>query len=94
VENVRTGLRKDLEEESDDEEDEDEDDEGEDGAGGEVGGPGQAGLQPPRGLEPETLLWFASRGDFNVPPSVEYERKMGAYRGLDGVNIPSEPAMQ
>jgi mediator of RNA polymerase II transcription subunit 8 len=94
VENVRTGLRKDLEEESDDEEDEDEDDEGEDGAGGEVGGPGQAGLQPPRGLEPETLLWFASRGDFNVPPSVEYERKMGAYRGLDGVNIPPEPAMQ
>lgn len=88
TENVRTGLRRDLEEESDDE---DEDDEGDEGAGGDGAAPGQAGTQQARGLEPETLLWFAARGDFEVPPNVEYERKTGAFRGLEGVRIPPEP---
>lgn len=75
VENVRTGLRRDLEEE-DDEDDEDEE------------ADNQPEQQQPRGPEPETLLWFAARGDFAVPPNVEYERKTNVYKGLQGVRIP------
>ncbi|KAI9171837.1 Mediator of RNA polymerase II transcription subunit [Paramyrothecium foliicola] len=88
VENVRTGLRRDLEEESDEE---DEDDEDQDGADGQGAASGRAGTQPPRGLEPETLLWFAARGDFQIPHNVEYERKLGVYKGFEGINIPPEP---
>ncbi|KAG5984890.1 hypothetical protein E4U55_002645 [Claviceps digitariae] len=62
----------------DDEEDEEED--GEDGRGGAMN----------RGAEPETLLWFAARGDFEVPRNVEYERKVGIKMGLEGINIPPE----
>ncbi|KAF4589421.1 hypothetical protein GQ602_003310 [Ophiocordyceps camponoti-floridani] len=46
-----------------------------------------------RGPEPETLLWFAARGDFELPRNVEYERKVGVNRGLEGVNIPPEEAV-
>lgn len=81
VETVRTGLKRDLEE--DDEEDEEEDAESKD----EDEEP--RGL--PRGPEPETLLWFATRGDFDIPRNVEFERKRDLKRGLDGVNIPPEP---
>jgi mediator of RNA polymerase II transcription subunit 8 len=86
IENVRTGLKKGLDEESDEEEDEeeeDEDDENEDAMDGVTKSAAVA-----RGPEPETLLWFASRGDFDVPRNVEYERKAGGKRGYDGVNIP------
>lgn len=106
TENVRTGLKRDLEE--DDYEDEDEDDDEEDeGEGGEStnmekkqtenkakengdSGKGEH-KRPPRGPEPETLLWFAARGDFEVPRNVEFERKIDVYRGLQGVNMPPEP---
>ncbi|CAM1509984.1 Fc.00g003190.m01.CDS01 [Cosmosporella sp. VM-42] len=78
IENVRTGLKRDLEEESEDEEGDEEDEEDAEGA------------QQIRGPEIETLLWFHTRGDFEVPPNVEYMRKKGKiYKGLEGVNIPS-----
>ncbi|PHH83716.1 hypothetical protein CDD82_4678 [Ophiocordyceps australis] len=80
VETVRTGLRRVLDEES-----EDGDDEDDEMAGGE-------GAQP-TGPEIETLLWFASRGDFELPRHIEFERKTGPLkRGLEGVNIPPQDA--
>lgn len=80
VENVRTGLRRDLEDEDeDDEEEEEDDDEDEEYGDG-------AAQQRVRGAEPETLLWFAARGDFEVPRNVEYERKRDVYKGLQGIN--------
>lgn len=82
TESVRTGLRRDVEDE--DESDDEEDDNG--------GGEGEsAAAQLARGPEPETMLWFAARGDFEVPRNVEYERKVGVKKGLEGVNIPPEP---
>ncbi|KAK2606402.1 mediator of RNA polymerase II transcription subunit 8 [Conoideocrella luteorostrata] len=92
LENVRTGLRRALDEESDDD---DEDEEGE-GDGGETLKMDEEGAMEKdnsmvnRGPEPETLLWFAARGDFEVPRNVEFERKIGVKRGLEGVNIPPE----
>ncbi|PFH62440.1 hypothetical protein XA68_13507 [Ophiocordyceps unilateralis] len=68
VDSVRTGLRRALDEESDDDDDEDEDDDEDDS-----GEANKSRLE--RGPEPETLLWFASRGDFELPRNVEYERK-------------------
>ncbi|PHH90520.1 hypothetical protein CDD83_3445 [Cordyceps sp. RAO-2017] len=88
---VRTGLRRGLDEESDDEEEEeggggedadDDDDDNDEGA---------RKAQLVRGPELETLLWFADRGDFEVPPGVEFQRKVGVRRGLEGVNIPPPP---
>lgn len=89
VEGVRTGLRRDLEEDEDDEdEDEDEDVENEDEESDEEkeseDGAGES--KHPRGMEPETLLWFLARGDFAMPPNIEFERKVGAYKGLMGVS--------
>ncbi|KAK1830374.1 mediator of RNA polymerase II transcription subunit 8 [Podospora conica] len=74
--NVRTGLRRSLED-SDDEEDDDEDDEDEDlgggGSGGNAGaGPGQGVL--PGGtarLEPEHLLRLTGKGDMTLPKNTE-----------------------
>jgi mediator of RNA polymerase II transcription subunit 8 len=80
TENVRTGLRKGIEEDEEDEEEEEEE-------------PATAPVQI-RGPEPETLLWFAARGDFEVPRNVEYERKEDSfegiyvYKGLQGVGVP------
>ncbi|KAK0384188.1 hypothetical protein NLU13_8276 [Sarocladium strictum] len=97
VENVRTGLRRDLEES--DEEDEDEEDEDEDDESGEKmatdatavqGGAKTKQENVTRGPEPETILWFAARGDFDVPPQVEFQRKDGPYRGLQGVSVPPD----
>ena len=85
VENVRTGLRRDLEEYSEDEEEE-----GDEAEGGTKGRQDAQQQEPQRGPEPETLLWFAARGDFAVPPNVEYERKTDVYRGLQGVSVPAE----
>ncbi|KAJ4134696.1 mediator of RNA polymerase II transcription subunit 8 [Fusarium equiseti] len=89
TENVRTGLRKGIEDgDDDDEEEEEEEDEDE-----EEQEPATAPVQV-RGPEPETLLWFAARGDFEVPRNVEYERKeepykgIYVYKGLQGVGVP------
>ncbi|KAM0422819.1 hypothetical protein ACHAPD_001285 [Fusarium lateritium] len=89
TENVRTGLRKGIE----DDDDEDEEDEEEEEEEEEEEQPAAAPVQV-RGPEPETLLWFAARGDFEVPRNVEYERKedtfkgVYVYKGLQGVGIP------
>jgi mediator of RNA polymerase II transcription subunit 8 len=101
VENVRTGLKRDLEEsdeeDEDGDEDEDEDENGQDAmVTDSANGTAQSGQARAkqetvsRGPEPETILWFAARGDFDVPPQVEYQRKDGVYRGLQGVSVPSE----
>ncbi|KAM0498788.1 hypothetical protein ACHAP8_006011 [Fusarium lateritium] len=88
TENVRTGLRKGIEDDDDEEDEEDEEEEEE-----EEEQPAAAPVQV-RGPEPETLLWFAARGDFEVPRNVEYERKedtfkgVYVYKGLQGVGIP------
>ncbi|CAG7558504.1 unnamed protein product [Fusarium equiseti] len=88
TENVRTGLRKGIEDGDDDDEEEEEEDEDE-----EEQEPTAAPVQV-RGPEPETLLWFAARGDFEVPRNVEYERKeepykgIYVYKGLQGVGVP------
>lgn len=100
VESVRTGLKRDIEEDEGDEDEDDEDDEDEEeGEEKEEESEGDAKAADgtskiARGPEPETLLWFASRGDFDVPRNVEYERK-GAqvFKGLEGVNVPGD-AMQ
>ncbi|KFA54924.1 hypothetical protein S40293_02338 [Stachybotrys chartarum IBT 40293] len=93
VENVRTGLRKNLDDDDEDEEfEDDEDTKMEQDLS-------QAPQQPPlqssraRGPELETLLWFAARGDFELPPNIEYERKVDVYKGFQGVRIP-EPRPQ
>lgn len=90
TEQVHTGLRRELDEESDDDdEDDDEVNEaggGADGEGGGEGGTGRAKLV--RGPEPDTLLWFAARADFEVPRNVEYERKVGPRKGFEGINMP------
>ncbi len=107
VENVRTGLKRDVEDDDDDEDEEDEDDEDEDGedeegengakegttapAGGDAGQQNGGKLHVERGPEPETLLWFMARADFEVPRNVEYEHKGALKKGLEGVNIPPEP---
>lgn len=88
VENVRTGLKRDIDEDDDDEDDEDDEAE----ADAENGDGAQEGNKPKisRGPEPETLLWFASRCDFEVPRNVEYERKGALNKGFDGVNLPPD----
>ena len=88
VENVRTGLRRNLDEESEEEdEDEEEEDEGDEDqemadSGAVVGGPpppaapGGAGVAAgptASEIEPEFLLWFAARGDFDLPANIERE---------------------
>lgn len=90
VENVRTGLRKGLDDDESDEDDDDEDEDVEEDDGGDEDDD-KGGKGVPRGPEPETLLWFAARGDFELPRNVEFERKVGVVkRGLEGVNIPPE----
>ncbi|KAF4440819.1 Mediator of RNA polymerase II transcription subunit 8 [Fusarium austroafricanum] len=82
IKNVRTGLRKGIEDDEDDEDEEgDEEDEEEEPEKTE------APAVKIRGAEPETLLWFAARGDFEVPRNVEYERKVDVFRGLQGISI-------
>lgn len=79
VENVRTGLKRDVEEDDDDDEDEEDEDDAEDD-----------GKEVVRGPEPETLLYFMARADFEVPRNVEYERKGVVKKGFEGVNVPPE----
>ena len=87
VENVRTGLRRNLEEDSDEEEEEEDEEEDEDitmldaapvapSSAQQPGQPTGVGTGPPLavpGAEPERMLWFAARGDSNMPPYIELE---------------------
>ncbi|KAH6692339.1 mediator of RNA polymerase II transcription complex subunit 8-domain-containing protein [Plectosphaerella plurivora] len=89
IENVRSGLRRALEE-PDEDEDEDESDEGDDDEDvdldvimGETTAPtGQTTAPPP---EPELLFWFAARGDYDIPPNVELEKDAAKRARLSGV---------
>ncbi|CRK14977.1 hypothetical protein BN1723_002142 [Verticillium longisporum] len=76
IENVRSGLKRPLEEpdESDDEDGDDDENEDEDvvmGDGAQSGAP-----QPGKvaGPEPEVFFWFSARGDFDLPRNVEFEK--------------------
>lgn len=82
IENVRTGLKRDLEESDEEYEDEDEDEEEEEeeeaAAAVPGGAPGQAaGIGGPAAgkpvLRPEHLFWMAVQGNLNVPRNVEFE---------------------
>ena len=86
IENVRTGLKRDLEEsddeedEEDEEEDEDEDEDEEESAAAQGGAGGQAvGSGAPAAatgktmLKPEHLFWLGVQGDIDIPPNVEFE---------------------
>lgn len=89
VENVRTGLRRDLEESDEEEEDEEEEDEEDEeyeevseaaaaqqGAGAPLtraGVAAAAGGKLP--LQPEHLFWLSVKGDLNLPPNVEFESR-------------------
>ena len=92
IENVRTGLRQNLEDEyEDDDEDEDEEETegdltmtdasstfpGSDPSSAQLGGmgPGQQvnTAAPSLGEDPERMLWFAARGDRDLPPGIELE---------------------
>ncbi|KAK3934943.1 mediator of RNA polymerase II transcription subunit 8 [Diplogelasinospora grovesii] len=88
IENVRTGLRRNLEEEEedDDEEEEEEDEDDEEGDEGDEddeedkedileGAGGVDEEQEEEELHPEHLLWFMARGDLNLPPQIELEAK-------------------
>ena len=102
TETVRTGLRRDIEDDEDeDEEDDEEEEEEEEGGVGMNGtaaaavavpaGSSDTPLPPSQGPEIETLLWFGARGDFELPRNIEYERKGAVLkRGLEGINIPPE----
>ncbi|KZL70575.1 rna polymerase ii mediator complex component med8 [Colletotrichum incanum] len=88
VENVRTGLKRSLE----DDEDDDEEESDEEGGGGEDGdvvmsgqGQQQQAKQPkPTGPEPEMLFWFEARGDFDLPRNVDLLSQAGTKRGPMG----------
>jgi mediator of RNA polymerase II transcription subunit 8 len=68
IENVRTGLKQNLEEESDEEDEEEEGEEEE-----EKGFPGAAdGKRVP---EPEHLFWMAARGNANLSDKFPFESK-------------------
>ncbi|KAH8899284.1 choline sulfatase [Thozetella sp. PMI_491] len=85
IENVRTGLKRNLDEESEDEEEDEEDDDvmmidPPNGSGAPpTGQPGtSAAMGNNNGLEPEHILWFAARGDLNLPPHIELQSQKGA----------------
>ncbi|KAK3355132.1 mediator of RNA polymerase II transcription complex subunit 8-domain-containing protein [Neurospora tetraspora] len=79
IENVRTGLKRSLEEEESEEEDEDEDeDEDRPLAAAGLGNVNAANL-----FHPEHVLWLASRGNMKLPKNVDLEaiRKREKPRG-------------
>ncbi|KAF5265463.1 hypothetical protein FOXYS1_3725 [Fusarium oxysporum] len=90
VKNVRTGLRRPI----DDDEEEEDEEEGDEEEDDEEPEKPEIPEVKVRGAEPETLLWFAARGDFEVPRNVEYERKVDVYKGLQGINIPPSDQQQ
>ena len=95
IENVRTGLKRDIgvedDEEEESEEEEDEEDEEEAKPGTRPAEPQADETPAVRGPELETLLWFQTRGDFDLPNNIEYHRKdRPVYRGIQGVNEPQQ----
>jgi mediator of RNA polymerase II transcription subunit 8, fungi type len=70
--NVRTGLRRSLDDEEESEDEDEEDEEGEDEAMGAVSG-GKGAVTGASKLEPEVVLWFAARGDMRLPGNIEIE---------------------
>ncbi|KAI8296570.1 Mediator of RNA polymerase II transcription subunit 8 [Colletotrichum sp. SAR11_240] len=83
VENVRTGLKRGLEEDEDSE-----DDEGDGDEDVVMGGQQQQQQQPPpqkrTGPEPEMLFWFEANGDFDLNRNVELLSRAGTKRGPMG----------
>ena len=81
IENVRTGLKRNLDEESDEEEEEDEDEDEDDIMSGmnsndraAAAGQATAGGDATRpAIEPEHILWFSARGDFNLPRFIDLQ---------------------
>ncbi|KAK4100674.1 hypothetical protein N658DRAFT_516490 [Parathielavia hyrcaniae] len=81
IQNVRTGLRQNLEESDEEEEDEDEEDEDEEeeeeeeeeGEEEKKGASGTAGQQ--RALEPEHMFWLAARGNPNLSDRIPFQSK-------------------
>ncbi|KAL1879339.1 hypothetical protein VTK73DRAFT_7176 [Phialemonium thermophilum] len=89
TENVRTGLRRNLDEESDEDEDDDEQEDEDDGqrpvTSGRISAAAESSVhidltddtKPTRPalrkMDPEFLLWFASRGDLDLPAHIERE---------------------
>ncbi|KAK0632091.1 mediator complex, subunit Med8 [Immersiella caudata] len=73
--NVRTGLKRSLDDEEESEEDDEEDEEGEDEpmGGATTGKTAAAGVGKPPEVEPEVALWFAARGDLRLPGNIELE---------------------
>lgn len=81
VESVRTGLKRSLDEEDEDDDDEDEEEDDDENKMDTRPAPAAAAptstpAVPP--LEPELLLWFASRGDTNLPRYVDIESQRAA----------------
>ncbi|KXH37142.1 RNA polymerase II mediator complex component Med8 [Colletotrichum simmondsii] len=93
VENVRTGLRRGLEEDDEDDDDEDDEEESDEEGGGGGGGGGDGDVvmsgqsqktkkpTKPTGPEPEMLFWFEARGDFDLPRNVDLLSQAGMKRG-------------
>ncbi|KAK4160977.1 mediator of RNA polymerase II transcription subunit 8 [Cladorrhinum sp. PSN259] len=81
IENVRTGLKRDLKDVDDEDDEEEDEDEDEDmGMGGAVGGAGPgigAGAAAAPGaqsnIQPEHLLWMLSRGGSQLPRNIELD---------------------
>ncbi|KAL2261447.1 hypothetical protein VTK26DRAFT_4164 [Humicola hyalothermophila] len=79
IENVRTGLKRDLEESDDEYEDEDEEEEEEEpalasgGAAGQVSGAGAGAAAGRPALQPEHLFWLAVQGNLNIPRNIDFE---------------------
>ncbi|KAJ4296968.1 mediator of RNA polymerase II transcription subunit 8 [Collariella sp. IMI 366227] len=78
VENVRTGLKQNLEESDEEDEDEDEDEEEADDddvamQGGPVGTGAGAAAGGKTLLEPEHAFWLAAQGSLNLPRNIELE---------------------
>ncbi|OLN81744.1 Mediator of RNA polymerase II transcription subunit 8 [Colletotrichum chlorophyti] len=85
VENVRTGLKRNLEDEEEEEEEDESDEDGDEDVV--MTGQGQQNAKPPKptGPEPEMLFWFEARGDFELPRNVELLSQAGTKRGPMGV---------
>ncbi|KAL2017672.1 hypothetical protein VTK56DRAFT_1886 [Thermocarpiscus australiensis] len=73
IENVRTGLKRNLEESDEEDEEEEEEEEEEVGPGGPAAGAGAAttaGGKPV--MQPEHVFWLMATGDFTVPRNIEF----------------------
>jgi mediator of RNA polymerase II transcription subunit 8 len=71
VEKVRTGLKRNLDEDSEDEDDDEEDEEMPDAGTAPSAVPDPAATAAAAVLEPEYIMWYAARGDINLPANIE-----------------------